>query len=60
MKTDLLNTFSREDTLKSLVSIEIGSCCVIEDELNTYYHQAYGQVCKQSLQDLMLRQESTF
>ena len=38
MKTDLLNTFSREDTLKNLVSIEIGSCCVIEDELNTYYH----------------------
>ena len=30
METDSLNTFSFEDNLESLISIEIGSCFVIE------------------------------
>ena len=30
MEIDLLNTFSFEDNLESLASIEIGSCFVIE------------------------------
>ena len=30
METDSLNTFSFEDNLESFVSIEIGSCFIIE------------------------------